>query len=162
MKRKTALALLIFVASLVPAVQAGAQGIDGDWQGRVQDTGTERRIVLHISSSGGTLKGIVDLVDDFDFDNALSSISYENSVLKFAIGPFSYEGRLSSDGNSIEGVFMRINEKTPTILRRKIDGASGAEDVVRALRHLTNLPADEWRFHAGNVPHGEALSLDDS
>ena len=162
MKRKTALALLIFVASLVLAVQARAQGIDGDWQGSVQDSGTERRIVLHISSSGGTLKGIVDLVDDFDFDNALSSVSYENSVLKFAIGPFSCEGKLSSDGSSIEGVFMRINEKTPTILRRKIDGASGAEDVVRALRHLASLPANEWRFHAGDVPHGEALTLDDS
>jgi alpha-mannosidase len=162
MKRKTALALLIFVASLVLAVRARAQGIEGDWQGPVQDSGTERRIVLHISSSGGTLKGVVDLVDDFDFDNALSSISYENSVLKFAIGPFSYEGKSSPDGNSIEGVFMRSNEKTPTILRRKIDGTSGAEDVVRALRHLTSLPADEWRFHAGDVAHGEAVSLDDS
>ena len=162
MKRKTASALLIFAASLVLAVQARAQGIDGDWQGRVQDSGTERRIVLHISSSGGTLKGIVDLVDDFDFDNALSSISYENSVLKFAIGPFSYEGKLSSDGRSIEGVFVRINEKTSTILRRKIEGTSGVEDIVRALRHLTSLPAGEWRFHAGDVPHGEALSLDDS
>jgi alpha-mannosidase len=162
MKMKTALVLLSFVASLGLAVQARAQGIEGDWQGSVQDSGTERHIVLHISSSSGVLKGTVDLTDDFQFDNALSSISYEKSVLTFSSGPFSYEGRLSSDGNTIEGAFVHGNEKTPTTLKRKSDGESEGEDVVLALQHLTTLPADEWRFHAGDVPHGEAVSLDDS
>ena len=162
MKMKTALAFLCFVVSLLLAAQAGAQGVEGDWQGSVMDSGTERRIVLHISSSGGTLKGVVDLPDDFDFDNALNSISFENSVLKFAAGPFSYEGKLSSDGTTIDGVFTRDSEKTPTILKRKPAGARGAEDVVRALHSLQNLPAEEWRFHAGDVPHGEAVNLDDA
>lgn len=34
--------------------------------------------------------------------------------------------------------------------------------VIKQLSALENLPADEWRFHAGDVPHGEALNLDDS
>ena len=140
MKMKTALALLCFVASLLLAVQAHAQGVEGDWQGSVKDSGTERRIVLRISSSGGALKGVVDLPDDFDFDNGVNSISFQNSVLKFAIGPFSYEGKLSSDGTTIDGAFTRDNEKTPTILKRKPAGARGLEDVVRALHSLPNLP----------------------
>ena len=162
MKMKTALALLCFVASLLLAVQAHAQSVEGDWQGSVKDSGTERRIVLRISSSGGTLKGVVDLPDDFDFDNDVNSISFQDSVLKFAIGPFSYEGKLSSDGTTIDGAFTRDNERTPTILKRKPAGARGLEDVVRALHSLPNLPADEWRFHAGDVPHGETVGLDDS
>jgi alpha-mannosidase len=159
---KTALALLCLVANLALAIQARAQGIEGDWQGSAQDSGTERRIVLHISSSAGTLKGTVDLPDDFDFDNALNSISYENSVLKFTIGPFSYEGKLSADGSTIEGTFTRDDKKTPTILKRKPAGALEMEVVMRALHSLPNLPAEEWRFHAGDVPHGEVVGLDDS
>jgi alpha-mannosidase len=162
MKLKTALPLLTFVASLALAVQARAQGIEGDWQGSAQDSGTERRIVVHISTLGGRLKGMVDLQDEFDSDNALDSISYENPVLKFTIGPFSYEGKLSSDGSTIEGAFIRGNEKTLTLLKRKPDGASGGDDVVLALRRLMTLTADEWRFHAGEVAHGEAVKLDDS
>ena len=34
--------------------------------------------------------------------------------------------------------------------------------VIKQLSALENLPAGEWRFHAGDVPHGEALNLDDS
>ncbi|MGH9707793.1 MAG: alpha-mannosidase, partial [Candidatus Acidiferrales bacterium] len=34
--------------------------------------------------------------------------------------------------------------------------------VIKQLSALENLPAGEWRFHAGDVPHGEALGLDDS
>src|SRR6202046_4426799 len=162
MKMKIALALLSFVASLGLAVQARAQGVEGDWQGSVQDSGTERHIVLHISSSGGVVKGTVDLTDDFQFDKALNSISYENSVLKFTSGPFSYEGKLSSDRNTIEGAFVHGNEKTPTTLKRKLEGASEGEDVAMALQRLTTLPADEWRFHAGDVPHAESVGLDDS
>src|ERR1700729_3052366 len=116
MKMKSALAFVCFAASLLLDVPVHAQGIEGDWQGSVQDSRAERHFVLHISSSNGTLKGTADLPDEFEFDNALSSISFENSVLKFAIGPFSYEGKLSSDGNTAEGVFTRDNQKMPAVL----------------------------------------------
>src|ERR1022692_4820390 len=34
--------------------------------------------------------------------------------------------------------------------------------VASQLRALTHLPADEWRYHAGDLPHGEDVALDDS
>jgi alpha-mannosidase len=161
MKMKAALAFACFAASLLLDVPVHAQGIEGDWQGSVQDSRAERHFVLHISSSNGTLKGTADLPDEFEFDNALSSVSFENSVLKFAIGPFSYEGKLPSDGNTVEGVFTRGDQKMAAVLKRRT-GVPGVEGVMRALHSLTNLPAEEWRFHPGDVPHGEAVSLDDS
>ncbi len=36
------------------------------------------------------------------------------------------------------------------------------DPVTSQLQALTHLSADEWRFHAGDVAHGEAVSLDDS
>lgn len=39
---------------------------------------------------------------------------------------------------------------------------SEAQQVVQRLGELDHLPAGEWRFHAGDVPHGESTSLDDS
>jgi alpha-mannosidase len=35
-------------------------------------------------------------------------------------------------------------------------------DAIAQLRSLTRLPADEWRFHAGDLAHGEDVTLDDS
>ncbi len=39
---------------------------------------------------------------------------------------------------------------------------SAVEPVAAQLRSLTRLVADEWRFHAGDLPHGEEVALDDS
>jgi alpha-mannosidase len=41
--------------------------------------------------------------------------------------------------------------------------ADPAVDAVTSqLRALTHLTTDEWRFHAGDLPHGEDVGLDDS
>ena len=37
-----------------------------------------------------------------------------------------------------------------------------SRQVIEKLSQLNHLPADEWRFHAGDVEHGEAVDLDDS
>jgi alpha-mannosidase len=36
------------------------------------------------------------------------------------------------------------------------------QKVVGQLEELNNLPSGPWRFHAGDVPHGESTTLDDS
>ena len=36
------------------------------------------------------------------------------------------------------------------------------QKVVERLGELDNLPSGDWRFHQGDVPHGETTSLDDS
>ena len=39
---------------------------------------------------------------------------------------------------------------------------SQSQSVVSRLSELNHLAADEWRFHSGDIPHGEAVNLDDS
>ncbi len=37
-----------------------------------------------------------------------------------------------------------------------------SQQVIEKLSQLNHLPANEWRFHAGDVEHGESVDLDDS
>ena len=37
-----------------------------------------------------------------------------------------------------------------------------SQQVIAKLSQLNRLPAADWRFHVGDVPHGEAVDLDDS
>ena len=39
---------------------------------------------------------------------------------------------------------------------------SNSQAVVRRFSALDSLPADEWRYHAGDMAHGESTDLDDS
>jgi alpha-mannosidase len=39
---------------------------------------------------------------------------------------------------------------------------SNSQAVVSRLTELNRLPADEWRFHPGDLAHGESTALDDS
>ena len=40
--------------------------------------------------------------------------------------------------------------------------SSSSQAVIQRLGELNHLPDGEWRFHAGDVPHGENVDLDDS
>ena len=47
--------------------------------------------------------------------------------------------------------------------KRELKNLSPAAlDKLHTLETLTELPAGEWRFHVGDVPHGESPALDDS
>ena len=36
------------------------------------------------------------------------------------------------------------------------------ESVATRLKSLMYLPAEKWNIHSGDIPHGEAVDLDDS
>ncbi len=156
------IALLWLAAMLAIATQVSAQNIEGDWLTSVQEDGAEHHVLIHIANDAGTLRGTFDLVDQFDFNNQFSSISFENRILKFAVGNVSFEGRLSADSNTIDGTLTTGDQKTPAVLKRRPAGMTGSEETFGTLQGLTNLPADQWEFHVGDVPHGESVALDDS
>ena len=157
------LCLAYFFTGLAVAGQAQAQNIEGDWQGSVQIEGTERCVVLHVSRIDGALRATFDIPDDFDFGNSVDSISLEGPALKFAAGSFRYEGKVSGDSQTIDGAWSQREDKRPLVWKRWPEsGTPAIERVIPQLLHLTNLPAEEWRYRVGDVPHGEAVDLDDS
>jgi alpha-mannosidase len=163
LRRALAIILLAIVSFAAFPARAQAQNIEGDWQGTLQIEGTARRIVMHVSRTGNSIQATIDDPDNFDFNRSPDSVSFDASVLKFAIGPYQFEGKLSADSNAIEGTFTHGSDTLPVAFHRKPAGApAGLEGVVPQLVRLTHLPAEEWRFHAGDIPHGESVSLDDS
>jgi alpha-mannosidase len=62
--------------------------------------------------------------------------------------------------SSILPVTLPAQSFTPVRELKNLSPA--ALDKLHTLETLTELPAGEWRFHVGDVPHGESPTLDDS
>ena len=117
--KKLILCLIVFATS------AGwplfAQELAGDWQGILQND-VPLRVVLKISKADtGTLNAKAYLIDEDTQAIPIDSIARDGSSVKFAIAQFqgSYEGKLSSDGNTITGMWTQ-------------NGGSKALNLVRA------------------------------
>ena len=106
--RKLVLWLIVF------AVCGGvlhAQDIAGTWQGTLQaPNGPTLRVVLQITSAEDkSLKAVFYSIDQGARPIDAGAVTFQSSVLKItlpAIGG-NYEGRMSSDGNSIAGTFTQ-------------------------------------------------------
>jgi alpha-mannosidase len=55
-----------------------------------------------------------------------------------------------------------VSAQSFTPVRELKNLSPGALTKLHTLETLTELPAGEWRFHVGDVPHGESPALDDS
>lgn len=152
------LALLLFSAAV-----CAAQDYSGTWQGSIQEYGKPVRYVLHISKTEKGLTGNFGIPAAFLFDDPVDSISTENSTLSIRYGQETYEGTLSSDNQTITGHWSVGGEEQSVTWRRAMPAAGDKlETAARRLRSLMFLPADDWRMHAGDMPHGESIDLDDS
>ncbi|MGB8011880.1 MAG: glycoside hydrolase family 38 C-terminal domain-containing protein [Terriglobales bacterium] len=148
---------------LLLAISCSAQDVQGVWQTSVQENGEALRYVLHIAKTNGAIAATLDVPEHFEFDTAVDSILLENSILKFRAGQLSYEGTLSADSQSVQGTWLVGAETQNVIWRRTASAPASRVDVVAPrLKSLMYLPADEWKTHSGDIPHGEAVDLDDS
>ena len=58
---------------------------------------------------------------------------------------------------------MKAHAQTATQAEEIVKSLSNhSHQVVQRLTELNHLPADDWRFHAGDLAHGESPDLDDS
>jgi alpha-mannosidase len=150
-------------ACLLLTTSCFAQEITGAWQSSVQEHGKPVRYVIHISSAKAPMAATLDIPERFDFADAVDSVSFDNSILKFRAGPVSYEGKLSADSESIQGDWSLGAEKQNVIWQRAASGPlNRVESVATRLKSLMYLPDEEWRIHSGDIPNGEAVDLDDS
>jgi alpha-mannosidase len=157
-------AYLLFVLSC----WAQEQHIEGTWETSVRGSSLQQhakplRYVIHISKLNGTITGTIDIPDHFEFADELDSLVFDNSHLKFRTGPAFFEGTLPPDTQSIAGTWSLGAEKQNVTWQRPTSTHENRmETVALTLRSLMHLPAEEWKTHSGDVPHGEAIDLDDS
>jgi len=155
-------------ACLLFVLPCSGQDIEGTWQTLVQGSSLQAhakplRYVVHISKMNQTIAGTMDIPEHFEFADGLDSIAFDNSILKFRAGPAFFEGTLSADSQSIAGTWSLGAEKQNVTWQRVTSShADRIETVATTLQSLMHLPAEEWKTHSGDVPHGEAVDLDDS
>lgn len=105
--KKVILAIAVF---LLTACAASAQDIAGDWTGTLHAGVADLHLVLHITKAdGGSLAATLDSVDQAANGIPVSSISLKNSKLSLVIDAVhgTYEGAVSSDGNTISGTWSQ-------------------------------------------------------
>jgi len=112
--------MIKWMGLFVAAAGAWAQPLlDGTWQGTLDAGAVKLRLALHISHSGGEYKSTLDSLDQSALGIPVNETTVTGNVLHFEIARLraSYEGTLSTDGNSIRGTFTQ-GAAMPLELRR--------------------------------------------
>jgi pimeloyl-ACP methyl ester carboxylesterase len=103
--------IIIAAAVILSGVCAAcAQDVAGDWQGTLHAGVADLRLVLHITKSdAGGLKATLDSVDQAANGIPVSSIVLKDSTLTLGVDAVhgTYEGKVSSDGNTIAGTWSQ-------------------------------------------------------
>lgn len=103
------------------AQTATANSITDTWQGTLHlPNGKDLRTVVKIAKDDkGALKGAMYSLDQGGQPIPMSSVSFADGTLKYAIERFdlTYEGKMSSDGRSITGT-MNQGKPLPLVLER--------------------------------------------
>ena len=150
------------IAVVLLAASCSAQDFQGSWKASVQENGRSVGYVLRISNANGVTSAVYDCQERFVFGGAIESVSLEKSTLRLRTGILSYEGSLSADSQRIEGTWSLGAENQSVTWRRMLPGpADRLESVAAQLQSLMYLPAEKWRVHPADIPHGEAPDLDD-
>jgi uncharacterized protein (TIGR03435 family) len=122
MKKFVLLAGICTLALFAAAVSfAQTLAITGTWQGTLHAPGHDLRTVFKISKSpDGKLAAVLYSIDQGGGGIGATSVSLEGSTVKYAINTIngSFEGKLSADGNTIDGTWTQGNNPLALTLVR--------------------------------------------
>jgi hypothetical protein len=153
--------MILAVLSAASASFAVGQDVNGDWQGTLNTGAGELHLVLHISKTSGALHATLDSPDQGANGIPVSSISFKDLQLKLGVDAVhgSYDGKLSSDGQTISGTWtqgqglpldfkrsaapVKTSKPAPAAKPSDIDGAwMGSLDTgalkLRVIFHIVN------------------------
>ncbi len=90
------------------AVALHAQDIVGSWQGTMQVQGRDLRMVFKITNEGG-LKATIYSIDQGGGAGLAGTVMLQGATVKVMVPGVggTYDGHVSSDGNTIEGTFAQ-------------------------------------------------------
>jgi len=165
MARPTAPAALALTLLLcLPIRPLGAQATPGPeaflgtWEGTLNAGAVQLRVVFHVSAGeGGALSATMDSPDQGATGIPASSASVEGSTLTIALAPLGaqYQGTLSGDGTSLEGIFTQGGARLPLALRRAAAAPAAPE---RPQNPTGPLPYKAVDVEVANAAAGVTLS----
>src|SRR5262249_30061294 len=87
-----------------------AQSLIGTWQGTLQAGARELRVVIKISNDTGGLKALLYSIDQGPVGTPSATFTAPNGNFKISFPgtDATYEGKLSGDGNSLDGTWTQV------------------------------------------------------
>jgi hypothetical protein len=98
---------IMWVMALASA--AGAQTVEGNWQGTLDVGAMKLRLGLHVSKTGTGWKSTFDSIDQAANGLPVATTTVDGAALHFEMPAMhiSYDGKLSADGAQIAGTFTQ-------------------------------------------------------
>jgi pimeloyl-ACP methyl ester carboxylesterase len=120
-----------------PQPHSGSATLDGDWAGTLQAGEAALHLVLHIAKApDGSIKATIDSLDQGVYGIEVTSFTQKNSILSFGVSSVgvSYEGKISEDHHSIEGIWTQGTNSLPLVFHHQASGAGAKKpaDAVSA------------------------------
>lgn len=134
--RTVAKVFLFSLLGLVSALAASQQNsIAGHWEGAIKLPSGELKIsVDFISASDGKLSATITIPQQGAKDLPLTDVGLNSGEVTFAIpgvpGDPRFRGKLSADGQMIEGTFTQGGANLPCSLERKADPVALAKEAL--------------------------------
>jgi dienelactone hydrolase len=102
------------------SISCWTQDITGDWNGVLKVQNVQLRLVFHIQKTASEYSATMDSPDQGAKGIPVTSVSYENTVLKLSVANagIEYEGTLGADRN-IAGTFRQMGVSFPLNLSRQ-------------------------------------------
>ncbi len=112
--------ILLFIILMVSMQMYGQQNITGQWNGILNIQGKQLRLVFNINEDSGKLTATMDSPDQGAKGIPVSSVSFENTLLKLEVksAGISYEGA-KGENNVIKGTFKQSVYSFPLELTKE-------------------------------------------
>lgn len=139
----------IFMLFLTVSSFWGFAQIDptGHWEGAVNVPTTELAIIVELKQEAGALTGTISVPAQGLKGSPLENVKLEGQQLSFVLtaapGNPSFQGTLSADGNSLEGMMTQGGTALPFKLRR-FSEEEAAEAAKRAVAEAARKPESVW------------------
>jgi len=110
-----------------------ASGLEGNWAGSLQAGDAFLHLVLHVSKTPeGSYAATIDSLDQAVYGIEVNPITLKSSTVEFNIPSVSasFEGELSLDHRSIDGVWTQGNVSLLLVFHREAAGAKKPADSI--------------------------------
>ena len=131
--------------------------IDGTWMGTLDVGGSKLRVVFHILNTADGLTATTDSPDQGGFGIPVSTVTRNGSALKLDIKSIGgvYEGKISADRTSIDGMLSQGGGTLPLVLKPVKGNAPVAE------RRRPQNPVKPYPYHEEDLIYkNESAGID--
>ena len=129
---------LLSIAALCGSMLC-AQDISGDWQGKLGTGGPGLRVIVSIAKEGAGWKATLYSIDQGTDGIPVTSVALDGSNVKIKVEAIHgyYDGKVSADGNSIEGLWTQAQPQPLTLNRATKETAWARDPSPHKVQFIT-------------------------